>query len=102
MHRPGLTSQKLLFILPSRLAAAFLLLALACSAAPQKTALHLDGTRADPFLTASGKPVVLIFVRTDCWISNRYCALIQRISPAYTGRPAVALVCPVSTSTPDE
>ena len=102
MHRPGLTSPRLLFILPSRLAAAFLLLALACSAAPQKTALHLDGTRADPFLTASGKPVVLIFVRTDCPISNRYAPLIQRISSEYGGKVAVWLVYPSRTSTAEK
>src|SRR5437660_12481901 len=98
MHRPGLTSQKLLFILPSRLAAALLLLALACSAAPQKTALHLDGTRADPFLAASGRPVVLIFVRTDCPISNRYAPQIQRISSEYGTKVALWLVYPSRTS----
>src|SRR5207302_5831453 len=69
---------------------------------PPKDALHLDGTRADPFLTASGKPVVLIFVRTDCPISNRYAPLIQRISSEYGGKVAVWLVYPSRTSTAEK
>src|SRR5260370_24130201 len=59
--------------------------------AAQKTALHLDGTPADPFLAASGKPVVLIFVRTDCPVSNRYAPLIQRVSSQYGAKVALWL-----------
>jgi len=98
MHRSGLISQKLLFIFPS-LVAALLILALPCPSAGQKTALHLDGTSADPFLEASGKPVVLIFVRTDCPISNRYAPLIQRISSEYDAKVALWLVYPSRTAT---
>lgn len=58
----------------------------------QKTALHVDGTPADPFQEAAGKPVVLVFVRTDCPISNRYAPLIQRISAQYAGKAAFWLV----------
>jgi hypothetical protein len=35
-------------------------------------AIDLDGKAVDPLKAAAGKVVVLIFVRTDCPISNRY------------------------------
>src|SRR5690349_3462307 len=76
------------------LIAGTLLLALAFhfANAAQKTARHLDGTPADPFREASGKPIVLVFVRTDCPISNRYAPLIQRISGQYAGKAGFWLV----------
>ena len=58
----------------------------------QKTALHLDGSAADPFQEAAGKPVVLVFVRTDCPVSNRYAPLIQKISSHYGDKVAFWLV----------
>ncbi len=80
------------------MAAALLLLALSTSGTAQKTALHLDGTPADPLLAASGKPVVLVFVRTDCPISNRYAPLIQRISSQYAAKVIFWLVYPSRTA----
>jgi len=74
------------------------LLALPSSPAAQKTALHLDGTPADPFLAGSGRPVVLIFVRTDCPISNRYAPLIQRMSSEYGAKVGLWLVYPSRTA----
>ncbi len=70
--------------------------------AAQKTALNLDGTQVDPFLAASGKPVVLIFVRTDCPISNRYAPLIQRISAEYGAKVGLWLVYPSRTATAEK
>lgn len=67
----------------------FPLIAVACllsspfPAAAQNKALHLDGSTADPFQEAAGKPVVLVFVRTDCPVSNRYAPLIQKMSSHY-------------------
>lgn len=58
----------------------------------QKTALHLDGSAADPFQEAAGKPVVLVFVRTDCPVSNRYAPLIQKISSHYGDKVGFRLV----------
>lgn len=58
----------------------------------QKTALHIDGSPADPFQEAAGKPVVLMFVRTDCPISNRYAPLIQQTSAQYAGKAGFWLV----------
>src|SRR3989442_5373121 len=97
MYRATLTSQPRA-IRVSLMATALLLLALSTSGAAQKTALHLDGTPADPFSAASGKPVVLVFVRTDCPISNRYAPLIQRISSQYGSKVALWLVYPSRTT----
>jgi thiol-disulfide isomerase/thioredoxin len=72
------------------------------SLARQRAALDLDGRLVDPFQEASGKPVVLIFVRTDCPISNRYAPLIQRISAEYGGKVGVWLVYPSRTATAEK
>jgi thiol-disulfide isomerase/thioredoxin len=71
-----------------------LAVALPSSIASQKMALHLDGTPADPFLAAPGKPVVLLFIRTDCPISNRYAPLIKKMSAEYGAKVAFWLVYP--------
>jgi thiol-disulfide isomerase/thioredoxin len=101
MHRPSLSS------LSPGISAFFavaplLLFALSSSPAAQMTALHLDGTPADPFLAASGKPVVLVFLRTDCPISNRYAPLIQRISSHYAAKVAFWLVYPSKTASAEK
>ena len=44
--------------------------------------VDLDGRPADPFRLAGSKIVVLLFVRTDCPISNRYAPTIQDLSEA--------------------
>ncbi len=62
--------------------------------AAQQRALTLDGKSVDPFLQASGKLVVLVFVRTDCPISNRYAPKIQQISAEYLGKANFWLVYP--------
>jgi hypothetical protein len=84
------------------MAAALLSLVLLSLVSAQKMALHLDGTPADPFLAASGKPVVLIFVRTDCPISNRYAPLIQKIGAEYGARVDLWLVYPSRTSSAEK
>lgn len=67
-----------------------------------KTALNLDGAPADPFLAAPGKPVVLVFVRTDCPVSNRYAPLIQRISSQYANKVGFWLVYLGKTATAEK
>lgn len=67
-------------------------LAFSFAVAAQKSALHLDGSAADPFREAAGKPVVLVFVRTDCPVSNRYAPLIQKISSHYGDKVGFWLV----------
>jgi hypothetical protein len=51
---------------------------------------------------AAGKPLVLIFVRTDCPVSNRYAPTILALSQKYSGHAFIALVYPDKTETPSE
>jgi thiol-disulfide isomerase/thioredoxin len=91
MQVSRLVPRRLCVSLP-RLIAGAALLVLPFARAAQKTALHVDGSRADPFQEATGKPIVLVFVRTDCPISNRYAPLIQRISAQYAGKAGFWLI----------
>ncbi len=56
--------------------------------------VDLDGKAVDPLSATPGKVVVLIFVRTDCPISNRYAPTIQRLSTEYAGKATFWLVYP--------
>jgi hypothetical protein len=62
------------------------------------TAVNLDGAVVDPLKASAGKIVVLIFVRVDCPISNRYSPTIQKITQRIgrenAGRVAFWLVYP--------
>lgn len=60
----------------------------------QNSAFDLAGNPVDLFKSASGKVVVLVFVRTDCPVSNRYAPTIQRLSAAHAGKAAFWLVYP--------
>ena len=100
VHASSAISQRR-FCFTLLMAAAFAL-ALPLSRAAQKTALHLDGTAAEPFQEAPGKPVVLVFVRTDCPVSNRYAPLIQQISSQYSNKVAFWLVYLGKTASADE
>ena len=55
-------------------------------------AVDLDGKAVDPLKVARGKVVVLIFMRTDCPISNRYAPTIQQLSAKYSRTTAFWLV----------
>jgi thioredoxin-related protein len=57
---------------------------------PQNT----DGKDDDPWIAARGKVVVLIFVRTDCPIVNRYAPEIQRLRDAHVADAAFWMVYP--------
>jgi hypothetical protein len=63
-------------------------------ASAQNTGIDLAGNSVDPLKAADGKIVVLVFVRTDCPVSNRYAPTIQRLSEAHTGKAAFWLVYP--------
>ncbi len=56
--------------------------------------VDLKGKGIDPVRDSSGKVVVLVFVRTDCPISNRYAPLIQRLSSQHEGKATFWLVYP--------
>jgi len=64
--------------------------------------VDLQGQAVDPFHRSPGKVVVLVFVRTDCPISNRYAPTIQEISRRYKGRAEFYLVYPVKSETAEE
>ena len=65
-------------------------------------ALDLNGKQVNPFAMAGGKPLVLIFVRTDCPVSNRYAPTIQSLSNKYSGKALVMLVYPDKSETPGD
>ena len=62
-------------------------------------ALDLGGKTVDPITMAAGKPLVLVFVRTDCPISNRYAPTIQALVQKYSGTAVFMLVYPDKSET---
>jgi hypothetical protein len=60
----------------------------------QASAVDLTGNPVDPLQSSPGKVVVLVFVRTDCPVSNRYAPTIQRLSAQHLERAAFWLVYP--------
>jgi thiol-disulfide isomerase/thioredoxin len=64
---------------------------------PPPAGVDLSGKAVDPLRANPGQPVVLIFIRTDCPISNRYAPTIQRLSAQYAGKAAFWLVYPDKT-----
>ena len=65
-------------------------------------ALDLKGQSVNPFAVSDGKPLVLIFVRTDCPISNRYAPTIQAVNKKYAGAALLMLVYPDRSETPQD
>src|SRR5258707_10852300 len=80
----------------SRFVVAIVLLYTALLVSPnsQGLAIDLGGKPFDPFRAAHGKVVVLIFVRSDCPISNRYAPMIQQLGTDRVDRAAFFLVYP--------
>jgi thiol-disulfide isomerase/thioredoxin len=64
------------------------------------TAIDLNGETVSPFDLAAGKALVLIFVRTDCPISNRYAPQINATSLRYKDKVQFVLVYPDKSETP--
>jgi thiol-disulfide isomerase/thioredoxin len=60
--------------------------------------LSLSGAPVDPL--GKGGTVVLIFVRTDCPVSNRYAPTIKVLSQKYAGKARLLLVYPDRDETP--
>src|SRR5579863_3285453 len=69
--------------------------------AGQTDGVDLSGTPTDPLKAAPGKVVVLIFVRTDCPISNRYAPTILRLSKLHAEKAAFWLVYPDNAESPE-
>lgn len=64
--------------------------------------LDLHGHPADPFALAGSKVVVLLFIRTDCPISNRYAPTIQELSSHYASQAAFFLIYPIKSEMPEQ
>ena len=62
--------------------------------AAQAPVVDLSGAPVDPLQSVPGKITVLIFVRTDCPISNRYAPTIKRLSAAYVDKASFWLIYP--------
>ena len=64
----------------------------------QPAAVDLDGRPQDPVAGASGRVVVLVFLRTDCPVSNRYAPAIQQIASRYQRESQFFLVFPAKSA----
>src|SRR5580700_7873391 len=60
----------------------------------RNTAFDLAGNAVDPLKSGGGKIVVLVFVRTDCPVANRYAPRIQKLSEEHAAKAAFWLVYP--------
>jgi hypothetical protein len=65
----------------------------------QQSAFDLDGNAVNPLDAASGKIVVLVFLRRDCPVSSRYAPVIQRISDQHGRDVSFWLVFPDNSET---
>ncbi len=80
--------------------AAVFFLSFILSMAAGQQARDLGGSPKDPLKETPGKVVVLLFVRTDCPISNRYAPLLQEMSVKYGSEAAFWLVFPDKNESP--
>ena len=65
----------------------------------EDTAFDLAGNPVVPLKAARGKLVVLVFLRTDCPVSNQYAPTIQKLSAAHEGKALFWLVYPSKSET---
>jgi hypothetical protein len=80
--------------LPLSIVAMFAMLLLVGTPAEGQSILDLHGSATELMADSRGKVLVLLFVRTDCPISNRYAPLIQEMSSKYGGTASFRLVFP--------
>jgi thiol-disulfide isomerase/thioredoxin len=66
----------------------------ASSLSAGNTAFDLAGNPVDPLKSGGGRIVVLVFVRTDCPVANRYAPRIQKLSEEHAAKAAFWLVYP--------
>jgi hypothetical protein len=83
-----------------RIANAVLLLCLAVAIGRASSIVDLTGAAIDPLKETHGSPVVLIFLRTDCPISNRYAPVLQELAQKYSPKVKFWLVYPGEVQTP--
>ena len=65
----------------------------------QAAAVNLQGKATNPLALTPDKVVVLVFVRTDCPVANRYAPTLQKLAAAYTNKAAFWLVYPSKAET---
>jgi hypothetical protein len=92
---------RLVLTLSIVVAAACFLPSFTTSIGAQASAVDLTGNPVDPLKSSPGKVVVLVFVRTDCPVSNRYAPTIQRLSARHLDRAAFWLVYPSKAESPE-
>jgi thiol-disulfide isomerase/thioredoxin len=68
------------------------------AAAPIAKGLSLSGAPVNPM--GKGGTVVLVFIRSDCPVSNRYAPTIKAMSREYAGKAQFVLVYPDRDETP--
>jgi thiol-disulfide isomerase/thioredoxin len=68
----------------------------------RQSVINIHGSADEVLAQARGKILVLIFVRTDCPISNRYAPLLQDMSKKYGRQAAFRLVFPDKNESPDK
>ena len=68
-------------------------------AGAQGVALDLEGKATNPLRLATDKVVVLVFVRTDCPVSNRYAPTLQKLRAKYADKAAFWLIYPSKSET---
>ena len=98
----GLATAVLAVVFLSTAASPTRLVAAVPVAAPANVAgaVDLSGKPVDPFEAAGSKPLVLIFLRTDCPVANRYAPTIKDLSRKYAGEVVMMLVYPDKDETP--
>jgi hypothetical protein len=67
---------------------------------PREFAEDLDGKPVDPIASSRGALTVLVFIRTDCPISNRYAPEIQRLSQEFRMQAKFWLIYPEKAESP--
>jgi len=90
----GWNTLRVVTLLPVVIAAAWFASFGSSSCGAQSVGFDLAGNPVDPLKLAGGKVVVLVFVRTDCPVSNRYAPTIQKLSAEHEGKAAFWLVYP--------
>jgi hypothetical protein len=73
-----------------------------CPLLARQTVIDIHGSADEVLAQGRGKILVLVFVRTDCPISNRYAPLLQEMSKKYRQQASFRLVFPDRTESPDK
>lgn len=78
----------------------FVLVLIAAAALCRAAVVDLSNKAIEPLHDATKKATVLLFVRTDCPVSNRYAPVIQAMARKYADRVQFWLVYPGHSQTP--